>query len=262
MKAREFFEILKDGSVHSGRTCDVVKAGDEEKEVKKIAITMMATVDVIRRAILWGADLLITHEPLYYHHYDDNVTTPIGIEKKKLLDASGITVYRYHDYMHFRATDRITDGMLKEMGISGKLEHTPHAASYLFTPDEPISALEFAKKGEEKIGARHVRIAGDRHHPAKTIAACFGTPGGVYDLLRDDAVDLVVTGETCEWMLGEYARDAALLGHQKALVVMGHIGSEKGGMRYLAKTLAQELDSLDIEYFECGDVYTYTDDED
>ena len=71
MKAREFFELLKEGSVHSGRTSDVIKACDEDKEIKKVAITMMATVDVIRRAILWGADLLITHEPLYYHHYDD-----------------------------------------------------------------------------------------------------------------------------------------------------------------------------------------------
>lgn len=259
MKAKEFFEKLTEGSLHTGRTCDVLKAGDEDKEIRKVAFTMMATVDIIREITAWGADLVITHEPTYYHHYDDTITMPIAIEKQKLIEKAGFALYRYHDYMHARETDQITDGVLKEMGITGKLEHTPYFASYIFTPDTPISALEFAKRAEELIGIPHVRIAGDRNHQAKKIAACFGTPGGVFDLLRDESIEMVVTGEANEWGLAEYARDAAALGHKKALVVMGHVGSEKGGMRYLAKRVANEYPDLDIRYFECGEVYTYTD---
>lgn len=261
MTAKEFFEKLTQGSTHTGNTCDVLKAGDENKEIKKVAFTMMATVDVIRQVSEWGADLVITHEPAYYHHWDNNVVTPVAVEKQKIIEAAGFALYRYHDHMHGRETDQITDGVLKEMGISGTLAHTPYFASYIFMPDEPISALEFAKRAEKLIGIPHVRIAGDRNHPAKKIAACFGTPGGVFDLLRDESIDMVVTGEASEWSLGEYARDAAALGHNKALVVMGHIGSEKGGMRYLAKTVANTYPDLEIRYFECGEVYTYTDSE-
>lgn len=259
MNAKEFFEKLSEGSHHTGQTCDVLKAGDENKEVHKIAITMMATVDVLRAVIAWGADMLVTHEPIFYNHWDTETKGSVAIEKRKLVEDSGLAVYRYHDYMHFRDTDRITYGVLTEMGITGTLEHTPYAASYILFPDEPISALDFARRGEERIGVPHIRIAGDRHHPAKRIAACFGTPSGVFDLLRDESIDMVVTGEACEWALAEYARDAAALGHKKALVVMGHIGSEKAGMRYLAKTVAAESSDLEIKYFECGEVYTYTD---
>ena len=261
MKAKEFFENLIKGSTHTGDTCDVLKAGDENKEVKKVAFTMMSTIEVMKKAAEWGADLVITHEPTYYHHWDNNITMPIAIEKKKIIEDAGFALYRYHDYMHSRETDQITDGMMKEMGIAGTLEHTPYFASYIFTPDEPISALDLARRGEETLGIPHVKIAGDRNHPAKKIAACFGTPGGVFDLLRQEDIDLVVTGEACEWALGEYARDAAALGYHKALVVMGHIGSEKGGMRYLAKRVAKENPDLEIKYFECGEVYTYTDSE-
>ena len=262
MKAKEFFKLLQSGSTFGdGRTCDTLKAGDEEKEIKKVAFTMFATVDIIREAAKWGADILITHEPTYYNHYDEMPDYPAAIQKRALIEESGLVIYRYHDFMHFRPTDRITDGVLKEIGIDGKLSKTPYAASYLFTPNEPISAYEFAKRAEAALGIPHIRIAGDRHHKAKTIAACFGTPGGVFELLRDKNVDMVLTGEACEWALAEYARDAAALGMHKALVVMGHIGSEKGGMRYLAKAVASEYPELEIRYLDCGEVYSYTDTE-
>ena len=261
MTAREFFKNLCAGSFPPEKTCDTLKAGNEEKEIKKIAFTMFATVDVIRQAGEWGADVLITHEPTYYTHFDDTTDSPIATKKRALIEASGLVIYRYHDCMHFRAVDQITDGMLRELGISGSFERTPHAASYRFVPDEPLSAYEFARRAEESLGIPHVRIAGDRHHKAKTVAACFGTPGGVFDLLRDESIDMVVTGEACEWALAEYARDAAALGIPKALVVMGHIGSEKGGMRYLAKRIGIEYPDLDARYFECNEVYTYTDEE-
>ena len=38
---------------------------------------------------------------------------------------------------------------------------------------------------------------------------------------------------------------------------MGHIGSERDGMRLLAKRLNEKHDSLDVRYFECGEVYNY-----
>ena len=66
---------------------------------------------------------------------------------------------------------------------------------------------------------------------------------------------MVLTGETCEWQLGEYARDAAALGMNKSLIVMGHIGSERAGMYHLAKTMEKDYPDLEIKYFECDEVY-------
>ena len=70
MKASELINELIDGAITPERTCDTVKAGDAEKEIKKVAVSMFATVDIIRQVTEWGADMLIVHEPTYYNHME------------------------------------------------------------------------------------------------------------------------------------------------------------------------------------------------
>ncbi|MBR2987917.1 MAG: Nif3-like dinuclear metal center hexameric protein [Clostridia bacterium] len=255
MKANELFlELIQDADIPEN-TCDTLKAGDPDKVIRKVGITMFATVEVIKAAAEWGADMLITHEPTYYNHHDQPMDDPVYHKKRALLEESGMTVYRYHDGMHFRKTDRITEGELQTLGITGSFVKTPYAASYRLIPDTPISAKEVISRAGERLGIRFIRAAGDLSHKAKTVAACFGTPGGVFELLRDPGIDMVLTGESCEWALCEYARDSSALGIPKALVVMGHIGSEKGGMIVLRDTLAATHPELTFRYFECGEVY-------
>ena len=43
-------------------TVDTLKAGDSQKEVKKIGTCLTATPEVLCAAKEWGADLLITYE--------------------------------------------------------------------------------------------------------------------------------------------------------------------------------------------------------
>lgn len=262
MKAYELIRQLEDGAFTPEITCDTVKAGSTEKELYKVAVSMFATVDTARAAKDWGADMLIVHEPTYYDHMERFVETPVTLAKRRLIEESGIVVYRYHDNMHYRKTDLITKGMLHYLGLSGRLEITPHFASYVFVSDEAVSALELARRMEKELGIKHVRIAGNRDAKVKRIGACFGTPGGVFELLTGDEVDMILTGEACEWKLCEYARDAAALGMNKSMIVMGHIGSERDGMRLLAEDMKKKYTDLEIKYFECGEVYTYTDEKD
>ena len=259
MKVINIIEKLIEGSFKPEVTCDTVKAGDPNKEVKKIALSMFATADVIRQAKEWGADMLIVHEPTYYDHMDIMIDTSVTRAKKKLIDESGIVIFRYHDCMHARIMDQVTEGELHYLGLSGEVERTPYSASYILNSDKEITALEMAKLMEKELGIKHVRIAGSLNHKAKRIAACFGTPGGVFELLCDDTIDMVLTGEACEWKLSEYARDASLLGINKSLIVMGHICSERDGMRLLAERMKNNYPDLDITYIECGEVYSYTD---
>lgn len=259
MKAIELIEKLKNGAFEQkDRTCDTVKAGNPEKEIGKVAVSMFATVDIIKRVKEWGADMLIVHEPTYYDHFEEMLINPVTEAKKKLIEESGILLFRYHDFMHHRPIDQIPEGEVHYLGLKGKLENTPYSASYMYRLDEPITTLELAKLMEKELGIKHVKIAGERNKKATHIALCFGTPGGVYDLLRDENVEIVLTGEICEWMLGEYARDAAALGFNKSLIVMGHIGSERDGMRLLAERLSNKHTEFETKYFECGEVYTYT----
>ncbi|MBQ7789600.1 MAG: Nif3-like dinuclear metal center hexameric protein [Clostridia bacterium] len=261
MKAKELIEELIYGAYKREPTCDTIKAGDPEKELKRVMVTMFATVDVVRQAKEWGADMLIVHEPTYYDHWDIVEENKVTVAKKKLIDESGIVVFRYHDHMHSRDIDQITQGELHYLRLDGTVSKTPYDASYMFTANEPITALELANRMENKLGIKHVRIAGERNKKSTKIAACFGTPAGVYELLTSDDVEIVLTGEACEWKLCEYARDASLLGINKSIIVMGHIPSERDGMRLLAERMKKEYKSFETRYIECGEAYTYTDEE-
>lgn len=259
MKAKELIEELKSGAYElKDRTCDTVKAGNSEKEIKKVAVSMFATVDVINQVKEWGADMLVVHEPTYYDHYEEMLINPVTEAKKKLIEDSGIVLFRYHDCMHHREMDQIPEGEIYYLGLKGRFEKTQYSASYIFYLDEPMTTLELAKKIEKDLNIKHVKIAGERNKKATCLALCFGTPGGVYDLLRDEKIEIVLTGEICEWMLGEYARDASSLGFNKSIIVMGHIGSERDGMRLLAKKLSENHNTFETKYFECGELYTYT----
>ena len=51
MKAYELFEeIIKGGETPAWKTCDVLKAGDPNKELNKVAVTMFATVETVKKA--------------------------------------------------------------------------------------------------------------------------------------------------------------------------------------------------------------------
>ena len=64
----ELFKLANDRDYSN--TCDTCKAGNPDIEVRKIAVSMFATPEVVRRAREWNAQLLIVHEPTYYNHMD------------------------------------------------------------------------------------------------------------------------------------------------------------------------------------------------
>ncbi|MBE7021438.1 MAG: hypothetical protein E7411_08420 [Ruminococcaceae bacterium] len=241
--------------------CDVCKAGDPEKEVRKVAVTMFPTVKVIKEAVEWGADLLIVHEPLYFNGREEvNENDKVATAKKELVEKSGLTIFRYHDHPHYTVPDIIAKGEFKYMQLPGRYESTEIFDLARFYPDEPITASELARHIEINLGVKHLRICGARDIPSTVISSVFGSGGEIAfnELKREDS-QIVLVGETCEWAYGEYARDAAELGFNKSLIIMGHIGSERDGMKYTRDLLLEKHPELSVEYFECDEVYTYTD---
>lgn len=260
MNVKEMHEYLCGLSKLDEGHTDTLKCGSWYKELNKIAVTMFATVDVIKKAKEWGADLIITHEPTFYDHMDiKDENDVVTKEKERLIEKSGMSIIRFHDYMHGCEPDMIYEGVMHYLGLEGDYIKGKYFAVNRFNCKNEITPLELAELMENKLGIKHIRICGARDVKCTKISACFGTPGGVFEELKDDDVEIVLTGEACEWSLAEYARDAAALGYKKALLIMGHIGSERDGMKYLTKLLKDRFNDLDIKYFDCEEVYSYTD---
>lgn len=242
------------------KTCDTWKAGDPERPVTKLGTAMFATPDVIRAASEWGAQLLIVHEPLYYNHWDDHSAEAIETEKRRRIEESGIGIVRFHDHPHEAKPDFIIEGLLRKMALSGTVEQTERLGLSRVHLNEPITPVALAKRIEETTGLRHVRICGARDCPCREISVTIGAIGElVMEELQNPQQEIVLAGETREWGYCEYARDAAQLGYKKSLLVLGHVGSERDGMAYTAEVCQKLFPQLETRYFECGEVFTYTD---
>ena len=261
MKAYEIMEDLFSLArpLWSDRTCDTLKAGDPNTEVSKVAVAMFATVDIVRQARDWGAQLLIVHEPTYYNHWDDHSDDYFEAEKRRLIESSGLTIYRFHDHPHCTDPDIITEGEIRYLGLDCTLEKTDVFDLTRLHLTNPMTPRQLAKYIEDTLGIAHVRIAGAADAPCTRLSLMVGTPGGLEAELLRPETEIILTGEICEWALGEHVRDAAQLGYRKAILVLGHIGSERDGMKYTAQILKQRQPQLDVRYFEGGEVYTYSD---
>ncbi len=248
---REFLDA------RGGWSVDGLKYGDPEGEVTRVAVCLTATVDVIKAAAEWGAELIITHEPTFGSHVDDERDMITAVAKAKLLEEAGITVYRWHDSTHFRNGDKIGESFIEHLGWKGDFNGDMDFRLY-----EPKTPLQIAQEISEKLGVKHPRIIGCRDGQVTRLNLCLGARGSdPYVALRTDDHEVAIAGEICEWYDGEPIRDLAQLGYQKTLIVLGHAGSERDGMADLADRINCDYADRNItaKYFECGELYTYAD---
>ncbi|MBE6708392.1 MAG: hypothetical protein E7578_04020 [Ruminococcaceae bacterium] len=254
MKAVEIVNILCDKDcIAAEGTVDKFKIGDPEREVSKVATCFIATPDVIRAASAWGADLLITHEPTYYDHFDNMPDSDIAKMKYELLKECGIAIFRYHDHPHAGIVghDLISEGFVKSMGWEGEFEDI-----LTFVLKEELTPVEILRQVRDKLGAYNGRITGDLCRPTKRVALLLGARGGEWqDFLRSEDTFVAIGGEVCEWAVCEAVRDAAQMGIPKSAIVLGHCLSERDGMKYITELLEKRFTDAEFKYFECGDTF-------
>jgi len=232
--AREIVEAIKKqvGVPWLAETVDTFKAGDPDTPVTGIAVTMMATMDVLKRAHAQGLNFVITHEPTFYAHED----RPAGIEesdavwaeKRAFIEQNKMVVWRFHDHWHMRKPDGILAGTVKALGWE-KFERADNP--HLFTmPQTTLKAL--AEDVAKKLNSPVVRVVGEPEMKLTKVALSPGAAGPVPEMkaLERDDVEVLLVGETREWETVEYADDAVAQGRKKALIVIGHIPSEQAGM--------------------------------
>ncbi len=231
-------------------TVDTFKAGNPDTEVTGIAVTMMATMDVLQRASSKGLNFVITHEPTFYAHLDKPEGLPendaVWAEKRAFIEKHGMVIWRFHDHWHMRKPDGIEAGVVRTLGWE-KFQ-TPDN-QYLFVMPE-TTLRELAGNVAKSLGSPVVRVVGDPDMKLTKVGLSPGAAGfqrETHALERDDVQALLV-GETREWETVEYAADAVTEGRKKALIVIGHIPSEQPGMEECSRWLNGFVKSVPVEF--------------
>src|ERR1700731_1638029 len=181
LTAREVIQRIQEhvGVPWQKETVDTFKAGDPETKVTGIALTMMATFDVLQRAAASGANLIITHEPTFYNHLDQTDQIPekerdlVLRDKLAFIKEHGLVVWRFHDHWHARNPDGIEAGMVHALGWE-KFQDALN--QYLFTiPETPLERL--ASDIKRRLGIGVVRVVGDPNLRITKLALAPGAAG-------------------------------------------------------------------------------------
>lgn len=240
-------------------TVDTFKSGDPNTRVRGITVTMMATLDVLKRAASNGDNFIITHEPTFYSHRDtlgilESENDAVLAAKKKFIADHGLIVWRFHDTPHRMQPDMIRAGVIHALGWDNKKQDPDGQFFYL---GETTTVAELASKVTRKLGANATRIVGDPKARVSTAGLTEGFPGFVANrhVIQNHKPDVIIIGEDHEWEMIEYATDAIEQGQLKGMIVVGHIASEQAGMEKVAWWLKTFINEVPIHFIATRDPF-------
>ena len=260
LTARQVLERIKAnmGVPWSEQTVDTFKDGDPDTPVTGVAVTMMATLDVLQRAAAAGANLIISHEPTFYGHLDqlqplEQANDAVTAAKRAFIRDHKLVVLRMHDHWHRRHPDGIATGMARALGWE---QYRRPESEFLFTlPTTTVNDL--ASTIRTRLASATLRVVGDPQLKVTRVAFAPGSagfPAHVQALRRED-VEVLVIGEAHEWETVEYVADAVAAGQRKALVIVGHIPSEQAGMQDFARWLEPLVKGTPVTFVAANDPF-------
>lgn len=259
--------------IEDSKTRDKVLYGETDKECTGIVTTIYASPDVIRKAHELGANLIIAHEALLWNHGDhrewlEETQNKTYLAKKKLMDDYGITVWRFHDYIHSGIPykdgyiDGIFYGLAQETGWDDAIINEDiSGAVYLECPE--TTPREVAKLIKEKWNLSGLKCIGNMDAKVTKILVCGhvmegGDSNALIKRVDKEDINLLLPLELIDFTLTEYIKDSAQLGFDRAIIAPGHFNIEEPGMKYMEKWMDKALpEKIKTTYVQAGDMYTF-----
>ena len=248
-------------------TIDTFTAGDPATVVSGLVTTSLATLDVMRRAVKSGANLIVTSGPTFYSR-TDSPAPPAGrgrgapppqpapdavfTAKNEFIRNHNLVVWRFSDHWRRRTPDPFALGMTNALGWA------PYRSGghprRLTIPALRLDAL--AADVKAKLAARGgVRVVGNPQARVQTVGLAPGTIAIQETLAILPQVDVMIAGEIREWESSEYARDLVTAGRNTALILVGRSLSEDAGMKVCAEWLATIASDVPVHWLPAGDPY-------
>jgi len=262
MTVQDFDDFLRglDPEARHDGSSDGLKWGDPKMEVRAVGTTWMASMQVLERAVEKNINLIVTHEPTFWH--SGNPKDPelarcerdgIGVSfKTKFLDDHGLAVLRAHDCWDRYPEYGIEASFRAVLGIPEPIEYLGGFHSLYEIPETTLGDL--ARHCKAKIGISCIRVSGDLTKRVTKIVLAYGASSGTERYYRfwKHGADAVVSGEQSEWAAIRPAIDMGL-----GVIELGHSNTEAFGMEGMAQLLREHFPDVPIEHLPTGDSYQY-----
>ena len=263
---------------------DGLQSGSLDAPVKGVAVAWAPTLDVLKQAVAHGSNLILTKDPNFW--YEDEtprtsvdsstsrvaegmaagsskavvIKTDLSAAKKKFIESNNLNIYRISENWYGK-TSMASEGLLNALGwkasssISAVAPYPEEKTAIVTLPAQPLLALsksakaKFACKSARLLGAPTAKIAKIAVHPGYlTIAA-------ITEIAKVPNLDLILTGEACEWEAFVYAEDWINAGHGKGFLMLGLAVTSDAAASGVAAWVKKTLTGIPVESLHVGDPF-------
>lgn len=232
--------------------------GDENKEVKKVLLSLDCTKEVIKEAINLNSDLIITHHPLIFKKPKNILAGDLLGDKVITLIREDIALYSCHTNLD-STKGGINETIVKILGFnSDEIIEPKEYKNYkdcgigrLVKLNREIPLYDIVNLVKEKLNIKNMRIVKGSEN-VKIIAIINGSGQDLFYRAKNLGADCIITGDTTY----HFASDFKEMGI--SIIDAGHFSTE-----YLAflRTLEFLNDRFkDVEFIsseKCRDPYEF-----
>ncbi|MDI2128588.1 Nif3-like dinuclear metal center hexameric protein [Yinghuangia seranimata] len=219
--------------------------GDPDAEVRKVAFAVDPVQSVADEALAWGADLLVTHHPLFLRGVHSVAATGFKGRLVHSLIKGDCALAVAHTNAD-SADPGVSDALAAALGLTVTGPLDPSAADpdgcrgigRIGTLAEPETLAAFAARTAKALPATAagIRVAGDPERLVRTVAVCGGAGDSLFEAARRAGVDAYVTAD-----LRHHPASEALEAGSPALVDAAHWATEWPWLDQAARELTSAL---------------------
>ncbi|MEU2558249.1 Nif3-like dinuclear metal center hexameric protein [Streptomyces longispororuber] len=193
--------------------------GDPGAEVSRVLFAVDPVQDVADEAVRLGADLLVTHHPLYLR---GTTTVAASTFKGRVVHE----LIKNDVALHVAHTNADTADPGVSDALAGALdlrvvrplvpdptdEHGRRGLGRICALEHPLTLTEFAAHAARRLPAtaQGIRVAGDPDQPIRTVAVSGGSGDSLFDAVRAAGVDAFLTADLRHHPVSEARAEAPL----------------------------------------------------
>lgn len=192
--------------------------GDPEQEVTRVLFAVDPVRDIVDEALKLGANLLVTHHPLYLRG-----TTTVAADTFKgrvvhTLIKNDIALHVAHTNAD-RADPGVSDALAGALDLRVVRPLVPdptdpdgrRGLGRVCELDHPLTVRELAARAAERLPAtaQGIRVAGDPEAVVRTVAVSGGSGDSLFDDVRAAGVDAFLTADLRHHPASEFMADRA-----------------------------------------------------
>jgi len=239
-----YLDDLLDSSQIEDYCPNGLQVARQKQEVKKIALAVTASLEVIQRAAEAGADVLIVHHGYFWKNESPNLVS-MKYQRIQALLQRDIALLAYHLPLDVHSQLGNNVQLAKVLGLKMTGVIKPTGSLPLVAVGElekPYSLVDLGLECAKRLGREPILLSGG-DHPIQTIAWCTGAAQDFIEEAKAAGVDAYLSGEVSERTFYQ-AKELGI--HYLAC---GHHATERYGIQALGEFLREQF-GVEVTFFD------------